>query len=40
MIVLVFSTIVSEIFLILRRMVLKIIVINVHKSSHKVHVII
>jgi len=38
--VLVFSTIMSEIDLIIRRVILQIIVINVQTSSHKVHVIL
>jgi len=36
--VLVFSGIVSELFLILRRMILKVTVINVHKSLYKVYI--
>jgi len=38
--VLVFSTIMSEIVLIIRRVILKIILINVQTSSYKVHVIL
>jgi len=36
----VFSTIMSEIMLIIRRVILKIILINVQTSSYKVHVIL
>jgi hypothetical protein len=38
--VLVFSTIMSEIVLIIRRVILKIILINVQTSLYKVHVIL
>ena len=38
--VMVFSTIMSEIVLIIRRVIVQIIVINVQTSSYKVHVIL